>query len=349
MANLSVTNVCNLNCPYCFAQAYLAGKEHDTAVSFISLADFEKRLDFLERSHIHEIRLIGGEPTLHPQFPDLIRLAHRRGKHIVLFTHGLMTERALTALESLSPDDCTVLVNMNATRAMNGPTETESKRRFETIQRLGPRVLPGFNIYRPDFQLDFLLPLIEETSCRRAIRLGLAQPILDSHNEYLHPKQYPFVGQKVAQFARRAAAQTVSLEFDCGFVRCMFTDDAIETLLQAKANFGWHCNPILDVDIDGQVFHCFPLSGQMRMPFAGTETTVLRQQFISQTNHYRLAGIFRECSTCPFKQSGECSGGCLASTMRRFRHSPVQLKVPLSLVDSAVKQFHPGQESLVPQ
>lgn len=344
MANLSLSNVCNLNCPYCFAQTYMDEGRGDTAAHFISLTNFVQRLDFLERSYIHEIRLIGGEPTLHPQFPDLIRLAHQRGKHIVIFTHGLIARRALAALESLPPDGCTVLVNMNATKTENGPTETESKRRLETIQRLGPRVLPGFNIYRPDFQLDFLLPLIEETGCQPTIRLGLAQPILGSHNAHLHPKQYPFAGQKIAQFARRAAAQGIKLDFDCGFVRCMFNDDAIATLRQTKANFGWHCNPILDVDIDGHVFHCFPLSGQMRMALDGLDTAVLRQKFIDQTSHYRLAGIYRECSTCPFKQSGECSGGCLASTMRRFRHSSVQLQVSPSLVDSTVTQFRPGQE-----
>lgn len=73
-----------------------SGSLGGTAVHFISLADFTQRLDFLKRSNIHEIRLIGGEPTLHPQFPDLIRLAQQRGKHIVIFTHGLIARRALT-------------------------------------------------------------------------------------------------------------------------------------------------------------------------------------------------------------------------------------------------------------
>ena len=121
MANIVVSSVCNCKCPYCFAETFLdAAKSHPRDV-FISLEDFERRLDFLDRSGIDEIRLIGGEPTLHPQFTKLIERASARGKHIVVFSHGLLREDVLACLEALPADSCTVLVNMNATRNRNGP------------------------------------------------------------------------------------------------------------------------------------------------------------------------------------------------------------------------------------
>ena len=328
MTNLSIANVCNLNCPYCFAQAYLAESKNNADRHFITPTAFEKHLDFLDQSDIQEIRLIGGEPTLHPQFPELIRRARRRAKKIIIFSNGLIPARALDALTALAPDECVVLLNMNATKSAGIPTETESKRRRAAMKRLGARVLPGFTIAQPDFHLDFLLPLIEETNCRRSIRLGLAQPILGSGNRYLHPKQYSFAGQKIIRFARRTAAVGVSLEFDCGFVRCMFSDDDLAYLREAKADVGWRCNPILDVDIDGQVFHCFPLSGLVQLALDGSDAAVLRQQFDSFTGPYRRAGIYRECSTCPVKQRAGCSGGCLANIIRRYRHMPLQVEVP---------------------
>ena len=96
----------------------------------------------------------------------------------------------------------------------------------------------------------------------KSIRLGLAQPSLDGHNECLHPKQYPLLGAKIVHLAQQAHAAGISLEFDCGFVRCMFTEDEIEALQLAEVQTGWHCGPVPDIDLSGQALHCFPLASR---------------------------------------------------------------------------------------
>lgn len=333
MANLTVTAVCNMRCPYCFATAHMQDIQQSQDETFISMAAFARQLDFLQRSQIDQVRLIGGEPTLHPQFPELVACARQRGMALLVFSHGLIPERALACLEALPESACLVLINTNATKAANGPTSAEMARRRQTMRRLGQRALPGFNIYTPHFDLDFLLPLIAESGCRRAVRLGLAQPIWNGNNRYLHPKHYPQVGTSIAQFARRAAGAGVRVEFDCGFVRCMFAEDDLVALQQAQADIGWRCNPILDVSMDGQAIHCFPLTGRVQTPLfaaplsAAPNATALRAQLAAQTAPYRAAGIYRECSTCVFKQRGECTGGCLSQTMRRFHHDPFRVTV----------------------
>jgi hypothetical protein len=134
------------------------------------------------------------------------------------------------------------------------------------------------------------------------------------------------IGEKIVRFARAAAEANVKVEFDCGFVRCMFSDDGLNMLKALGADVGWRCNPILDVGIDGQVIHCYPLSRLGSLPLTPeVDAPALRSAFETRTRPYRQAGVFRECSTCHFKQAGECPGGCLAATMRRFRHAPAQL------------------------
>jgi hypothetical protein len=324
VANLAISAVCNQHCPYCFTVDHLnsSGAGRD----FLDIGDFEARLSFLERSGIDEIRLLGGEPSLHPQFIELIERARKTGKHITIFSNGLMPERALSYLESLPLTECTVLVNVNEPRMVGEETHMW---RYAAIRRLGERVLPGFNIYQADFQLDFLLPVIAEVGCRPAIRLGLAQPCLSGDNQYVHPNQYVAIGQKIVRFARIAASAGVRLEFDCGFVRCMFSDADLATLKTLGTDVGWRCNPILDVDIEGQVIYCYPLSGLGGMPLtAEADAPALRSAFEARTRPHRQAGVFQECSTCSFKACGECPGGCLAVTMRRFRHTPFILAVP---------------------
>jgi len=327
MANLAVSAVCNQSCPYCFTSDHLNGGR--ASDGFLEIDDFDARLDFLDRSDIDQARLLGGEPTLHPQFPELIERARARGKGIVVFTNGLMPEESLHSLERIPEMECTVLVNVN------DPAEAKREtfeRQRAAIRRLGKRVLPGFNIYRPDFRPDFLLSLIAEAGCRPAVRLGLAHPCLSGANRHLLPHQYVFIGEKIARFARTAAEAGVTVEFDCGFVRCMFSDNDLEELQALGANVGWRCNPILDVDLNGEVIHCYPLSELGSFPLTPEiDAPALRNGFEALTRPYRQAGIFQECSTCPFKQSGECPGGCLAATIRRFRPAPTQLAAGLDV------------------
>jgi MoaA/NifB/PqqE/SkfB family radical SAM enzyme len=334
MANLAITTICNQNCAYCFTVDHLGddlrsdGSSGEQAgTQFLSMDDFASRLDFLHRSGIKQVRLLGGEPTLHPQFPELVELVRMQGMQVVVFTNGLVPESALDCLASLPPDQCSVMVNVNQ------PNGTDSDgshgRRLDTVRRLGQRALLGFNIYQPGFQLDFLIELVAGAGCKPAIRLGMAHPCLSGDNQYVHPNQYRAIALKIARFARVAANSGVSLDFDCGFVRCMFSDADLDTLQAGGTKVGWRCNPILDIDLNGDVIHCFPLSRLVRLPLApDSDAASMRGAFEERTAPYRQAGVFKECSTCHFKAAGECPGGCLATTMRRFRHTPFALEMP---------------------
>jgi len=324
MANLAINRVCNLNCPYCFTQDHWKGAAAGNG--FVDVATFGTWLDFLDRSQIDQVRLLGGEPTLHPSFAELVGLSRARGKRIMVFSNGLMPEPALRCLENLAATECTVLVNVNEP-ALDG--EQVHARRSATIRRLGERVMVGFNIYRVNFEPDFLLPIIAQACCQPVIRLGLAQPCLSGVNQHIRPRQYGLIGARIVRLAQRAAQAGVRLEFDCGFVRCMFSENDLQVLEDLGAGIGWRCNPILDIDVTGRIVHCYPLSRFMDLPLTSlSEAAELRRAFESHTWPYRQSGVFQACSTCPFKHSGECPGGCLAVTLRRFRAARFYLDIP---------------------
>ena len=332
MANLAISAVCNQDCDYCFTVDHLEAGErmgdHTPPADgrFLSVDAFAERLDFLTRSGIREVRLLGGEPTLHPRFTELIERARLAEMGVVVFTNGLMPENAVACLEAIPADQCTVMVNVNQPETMDQRRSHELRR--DTIRQLGERALLGFNIYRTDFQMGFLLPLIAESGCKAVVRLGMAQPCLSGRNQYIHPNQYRSIAIGIVRFAREAAKVGVKLDFDCGFVRCMFSPEELDTLQAAGTHVGWRCNPILDIDLEGDVIHCYPLSRLARLPLTPEmDAAGLRSAFEEQTRSYRQAGVFKECSTCSFKAAGECSGGCLATTIRRFRHTPFHLQV----------------------
>jgi hypothetical protein len=319
VANLVITSVCNLHCDYCFARDAL-GEAEDGA--FISLRAFQERLDFLERSNIKDARLIGGEPGLHPRFGELIQLAEQRFQNIVVFTNGVLNDQALEALEGLPPDRLTVMVNLSTKKATGVLGDVDQSRRALVLHRLGTRAMTALTIERVDFDFEPFLPLILESGRRKSVRLGLAQPVVGGSNLYLHPKLYPEAGKRIARFAQKAAALGLRLEFDCGFVRCMFTEEDLEKLTAAEVYDEKRCNAVLDIDLAGQVSHCFPLAKCFTVQLEGqTCATELRESFAVQTRPYRLAGIYKDCSTCIYKSRQECTGGCLAATMLRFQGS----------------------------
>jgi molybdenum cofactor biosynthesis enzyme MoaA len=113
MANLIITNVCNQKCCYCFADSYLQNNERPSAN--LSLSTFNKYLDYLDRSKIDQVRLLGGEPTLHPDFALFVKKSIQRRKNILIFSNGLMPESALQTLLEIPKDNVRVLVNVTPT------------------------------------------------------------------------------------------------------------------------------------------------------------------------------------------------------------------------------------------
>ena len=320
MTNLVVSSTCNRRCTYCFTLDQAPPGRH-----FLSLRAFDAHLDFLHRSGIDRVRLLGGEPTLHPRFPELVSRARRAGKAITVFSNGLMPAPALASLEALATRDCTVVVNVTPDGDGGGTLE----RQRQTLRRLGKRAMPGLNLYRTDLAPGFLLDLVAETGCRPVLRLSMAHPVLSGRNTFIHPGQYRAFAARIVPLAGQAEVAGVRLELDCGFVRCMFSEAELEALYRSGADVGWRCNPILDLDLEGRALHCLPLAGILSLPVAAGDTAdSLRAELEARVKPYRQAGVYRECSTCAFKAAGECSGGCLAATIRRFRRVPFRLEVP---------------------
>jgi hypothetical protein len=88
LAQIDLTNRCNLTCPVCFASAnqagYLAEPSYEMVVEY---------LRSLRNQHPYPataIQFTGGEPTLHPDFLRIVKAAHEMGfSHIQIATNAL--------------------------------------------------------------------------------------------------------------------------------------------------------------------------------------------------------------------------------------------------------------------
>ena len=82
---LIITSRCNFNCPYCRGTD-INGKKGD-----MSFEDIKKVIDFWASEKIQNIRLSGGEPTIHPDILEIVKYIKETCtdiKHIAISTNG---------------------------------------------------------------------------------------------------------------------------------------------------------------------------------------------------------------------------------------------------------------------
>jgi hypothetical protein len=89
LANVDLTNRCNLTCPVCFANANAKGLLYEP-----SFAEVRRMLQALRNERPVAGRIVqfsGGEPTVYPRFFDAVTLAKEMGfSHIQAATNGIM-------------------------------------------------------------------------------------------------------------------------------------------------------------------------------------------------------------------------------------------------------------------
>lgn len=77
LANVDLTNRCNLKCPICFANANSAGyvyePDYDTVVKMLQMLRNQRPVP------CPAVQFSGGEPTIHPRFFDIIKAAKQMG------------------------------------------------------------------------------------------------------------------------------------------------------------------------------------------------------------------------------------------------------------------------------
>lgn len=88
LANVDLTNRCNMQCPICFAEANSSGlvyePDYDTVVKMLEMLRNQKPVK------CPAVQFAGGEPTVHPRFFDILNKAKELGfSQIQVATNGL--------------------------------------------------------------------------------------------------------------------------------------------------------------------------------------------------------------------------------------------------------------------
>ena len=322
MPNVLLTYSCVRSCPYCFAGDESRKRSGD---KFLSWENLIYLADFFETAGEMKIQLLGGEPTLHPDFIDMVIYLLERKFDITVFTSGIMKNRILSEMASVFANVPLSRLTFNCN--LNDPEQTpaslseqESVRAF--LSQFGYRTTPGFNIYRTDFKLDFIFRLISEFGMFRMIRLGITHPVPGKKNSFIAPDDVGAIYGTICAYEPLLDRLRIRLRFDCGFPLCELSPTQLGTLYRlVNGTFHFSCVPIIDIGPDMDVWSCFPLSSYQRKSiFDFDSMNAVRNHFhkLHEIIRVEVAGIYEKCDSCVWRGERLCSGGCLGHSLNRF-------------------------------
>jgi sulfatase maturation enzyme AslB (radical SAM superfamily) len=279
----------------------------------MKMEDFKWILDYLESSNEESVRLIGGEPTLHPEFTDFLLEALRRPslQRLVIFTNGIFSERKAYLFELASRQKPVHLtINVNHPSVIG--------RHFKTIEKnLGLlkgkcMITLGINFYQENQDYVPVLELAQQYGIQK-VRYAIAVP---NASEKVEPVKYfsrfvPVLSSFAADIARLGLDATA----DCNNIPlCLLDDDTLRMIAMVRESClkKSTCSAVLDVKPDMSVIRCFGL-GDLSVNIKDfSNIAQLNAYFVEKLDrNIKAKTLFESCKDCASYQVSHESCGCL--------------------------------------
>ena len=297
--NIILNSYCNLKCNYCFADEYMDEnvKTPDKSMDYdFFLAELLPRV-----KNVTLINFMGGEPTLHPRFVDILSSTldtMQPFTYLGIFTNGLMPDKALDLLLKTVGPEGSIARQIQFSVLLNWQTSENTTEKNHRRCREVAEMILGENGYSLMFSLNlYSIQQDLETQCREIdgiyqdmglpegqtykIRVSPAFPIVgeEQENVTLPIADYPKMGRKMIDLLKQYPQMT--FRFDCSFPPCLL-DEISEDEYPLVERFFYHGNqPVpnitdwnsqdlylgcaddspMDVDPKGDCFNCFPFHG----------------------------------------------------------------------------------------
>ncbi len=322
--NLMLTSYCNRRCPYCFAKSKLT-HEKNQANSYLSLENLRIAMDFLKRSKIPHMGLIGGEPTLHPRFTQIVDMLLKEKFNLTIFSNAVFSEGVAKFLQKRLKLQWVMLANINHPETYSSEEWKKVKR---GLQLLKFKITLGFNASRANFCGDFLPVLVNKYKLNRVIRLGIANPIVGEENEHISFQNHPRISAAIVRFVETCEKQNVRVNFDCGFTMCSFSDLQLGRLARCGSQFSFRCAETIDANCDLSLWRCFPTANLFNRRLTDfKDMKEIINFYAGKFDAFRRIGSMQKCRDCKYRLRRQCGGGCLAHIIRTFKGLPLsQLK-----------------------
>ncbi len=316
MANIAITNICNLKCQYCFAEDMIQEETKNMEISrFIEI------INFIETQSNH-FGIIGGEPTLHPKFKDFLDISRDwSNKHhgsVTLFTNGIELEKYLNDLGQ----QIGVLINLNAPDKMEPSKWRKLNKCLNTIYDKGlfrEKVTIGVNLYPLRTDYSFAFDILKKYELKH-VRTSVVAPSACFASMRNDKEKYYFDMKEIyLNFLKECHKNHICARMDCGHIPfCYFTEDEkqfVEEATCGTCHSDW-CHPVIDIKEDFMATACFGSYDPVDIrDFKNLEELSRYLQIKKNLPKAQKNVLFGKCAECEKAKYLKCQGGCLGFAM----------------------------------
>lgn len=311
MANIAIVNYCNLKCKYCFADDMI--QEEKNAMT---LDDYKKVLMFIAKTPKNHIGIIGGEPTLHPDFIEILKETNKYCQECntdaTLFTNGIELEQFMPYIG----DRIGLLINCNS--PVDQPPELY-KKHIDTLDHLyemswfDRKATCGCNIHPGCMDYSFIWEIVDKYHLSH-LRTSVVSPAA-TYESWRSDKEgyYKMMKPIFLQFCEDAIKHNCRLGIDCGHIPlCYFTEEEKETLLTICDNCNNDfCEPVVDITPSFKATACFGSYEPVDIRDFDDLLQLERYLLMKKSYPRAQANCTGKCTTCKKHKLLQCQGGCL--------------------------------------
>ncbi|MBI5496832.1 MAG: radical SAM protein [Deltaproteobacteria bacterium] len=316
MVNLVITNACNLACPFCFASEYLADGAADA--ERMSLEQFRRHVAWAGGD---TVRFCGGEPTVHPDFLELLALAlDQDGRRAFIMTNGVWPDAVRRRLAELPTGQAVRITYLFNVLEPAFYTAAQAHMLDQTLAAPNPLAITlGLTLHRADQDVDHVFHRARRHGIRR-IRYSVASPNATDPGSWLLDarRDFPALAALVHRVVMEGRARGLTVHSDCGYIPpCLFTDAQrrdLETPHPSAPGPAYTCNGPVDLGPTGEAWRCYGLYSVVRAHTREhADAASLHDAFERRAHELGDANLlFDECAACDWRARGQCAGGCYA-------------------------------------
>lgn len=320
MANIAITESCNLNCKYCFANEYVNKHKNDITIeNFITAKEF-----ILSSTEFNgRIGIIGGEPTVHPEFDKILKDLEQdeRVKSVTIFTNGIKLEEFLPIV---TKSKFKFLINLNSPLDIGIRNYDRTLANIDNLIEVGKQndLTLGLNIYKPDLDYSFYLEALESRMLKTS-RLSITVP---NGEQAVGLERHIAFKNILYNIIVELMFRGVRFLIDCNKPpKCIFTEEEIEKLIligacDLRKPHGidlsmCSCNPVIDILPDLTAIRCFGLSRVSKVKISDFSTINDLREYYQKTFDEKLVSfpLKEECVDCQLFREQKCNSGCFAN------------------------------------
>lgn len=308
MPNIAIIKHCNLKCPYCFADDMIQENESKE----ISLEQFQNILNWIGRIPLQgHIGIIGGEPTLHTQFKEILYIisefCNRNNIKTVIFTNGIN----LYKYTHLINDTTDFLVNINKLNDINKNLLIKSLDECNILGLLKERIFLGCNLYSLNEDYSFFWEIVDRYKDINVVRMSITAPVLfeDKQNKFLYYKKMKPI---LFKFLKEAKKRKLKVSYDCNQLPvCLLTNDELN-YINSFGDYKMTCTPVVDITADFKASSCFGTYEDTLIDCNKfNDLNEIERYFQSKIFQKTLKNNHQDCSSCEKFNLLKCQGGCL--------------------------------------